>query len=100
MGTMERSISRKMSREEVVASMANKLADGSVEGTKKKYHRKILIINLSVILFFGTMVFFVSITKKTPHQELQKDFFTDCQRNAKSFGEIKKRISERVNWGR
>ncbi len=73
---MERSISRKMSRKEVIASMANKLADGSVEGTKKKFHRKILIINLSVISLFGTMVFFVStsISKKSSQQELHNDF--------------------------
>lgn len=71
---MKRSISRKMSREEVIASMANKLADGSVVNTKRKVRRRIIIINLAVILSFGTLVFSVSFSKKS-HQQRQSNSY-------------------------
>lgn len=68
---MKRSISRKMSREEVIASMANKLAEGSVVKEKNTFRRKILLINLAVIFLSGMMVLFVShsISKKTLQQK-------------------------------
>lgn len=73
---MKRSISRKMNREQVIASMANKLADGSAVNAKKKFHRKILLINMSVILLSGTMVLFVSISmSKKSLQHKQNNSF-------------------------
>lgn len=66
---MKRSISRKMSREEVIASMANKLAVGSVVNTKRKVRRRIIIINIVVILIFGTLVLSFSFSKKSHKQQ-------------------------------
>lgn len=63
---MKRSISSKMSRNEVIASMANKLADGTGTGVKPKSRKKILIVNLAVIIIFGSLVFSVSFSKKPP----------------------------------
>lgn len=74
--TVKRSISRKMSREEVIASMADKLAEGSAVKAKKKFHRKIHLINLVVILLSGTMVLLVSISMpKKPLQQKQSRSF-------------------------
>ncbi len=71
MVTMRCSLSRKMSREEVIASMANKLAERSLVN-KKKHHRKILLINFAVILLSGIML--ISMSKKTLQQKQSNSF--------------------------
>ncbi len=66
-----------MSREEVIASMAGKLAEGSVVSAKRKSRQKILLINLTVILLSGTMVLVVSISmsKKPLYNKQDYSFF-------------------------
>lgn len=69
---MKRSISKKMNREEVIASMTGKLAEGSVVNAKKNFRRKILLINLTVILLSGALVLIVSISmskKNLPYKQ-------------------------------
>jgi hypothetical protein len=70
---MKRSLSRKMSREEVIASMANKLAERSIVN-KKKYHRKFLLVNFVVILLSGIMLLLISMSKKTIQQKQSNSF--------------------------
>lgn len=95
---MKRNISKKMNREEVIASMASKLAEGSVVNAKKKFHHKILLINLAVILLSGTMVLIVtiSISKKPLHQNHNDSFLQVTHVMQSPLQKLKKAFQDEV----
>ena len=94
---MKRNISKKMNREEVIASMASKLAEGSVVNAKKKFHHKILLINLAVILLSGTMVLIVTISiSKNLCTRIIMTLSAGYLCNAEPFTEIKKAFQDEV----